>query len=226
MAARDKTLLASLGFADKDKKNPLHDRACQYMADPVTASTLGNQVVLAGYRDWLQRKGSHGIYQVESVARISHQASEQEVVLSKGASQYKTTVGFLDVVLHFSVCFIRKTTQYDKNPDSSTQEHWESATAVCEVKAGETPIGDIVRQVKLYQEFYKEPHHGVMHVLDVTRRLFWIVATVYPMAPIDVQTLWQAGIPHIQLGDKFRKWLSETNATKPGDPGTIQSLEL
>lgn len=32
MHANERTLIANLGFSDPDKKNPLHDLACQYLA--------------------------------------------------------------------------------------------------------------------------------------------------------------------------------------------------
>ena len=32
--AHDRTLLASLGFADPDKKDQMHDLACEYLSQP------------------------------------------------------------------------------------------------------------------------------------------------------------------------------------------------
>jgi len=42
MHAHDRTMLARFGFADPDKREPLHDLACQYLASADTvAGRLG-----------------------------------------------------------------------------------------------------------------------------------------------------------------------------------------
>lgn len=76
MAARDRTLLAKLGFADPDKKNPKHDLMCAFLADPVNRKALCKQL---GY-----------------APSTNDPVLEQH--LGKGTGQYQTTIGFLDVV--------------------------------------------------------------------------------------------------------------------------------
>ncbi len=44
MHAHDRTLISRLGFADPDKKEPLHDLACRYLALPVNARRLASMV--------------------------------------------------------------------------------------------------------------------------------------------------------------------------------------
>ncbi len=40
MHSHDRTLLARLGFSDPDKKEPLHDLACAYLAEDTQARKL------------------------------------------------------------------------------------------------------------------------------------------------------------------------------------------
>ena len=40
MHSFDRPMLAKFGFADLDKRNPLHDLACQYLIQPVDFNTL------------------------------------------------------------------------------------------------------------------------------------------------------------------------------------------
>jgi hypothetical protein len=38
--SHDRTLIASLGFADPDKQDPMHDLACEYLSQPMQAEAL------------------------------------------------------------------------------------------------------------------------------------------------------------------------------------------
>lgn len=42
MHSKDRTLLASLGFADPDKGNRLHYLACRYLTEPEQIARLGD----------------------------------------------------------------------------------------------------------------------------------------------------------------------------------------
>jgi hypothetical protein len=74
MSATDRTLLAILGFQDPDRKDPMHDWACQYLAQP---EVLGRLVAPLTVYD-----GSIHL----------------EYHITKGWGQYKQTIGFIDLL--------------------------------------------------------------------------------------------------------------------------------
>jgi hypothetical protein len=77
---KDKTLLASLSFGDKDKKDNRHDLACQYLLQPEVAMKIGK--IIFG-------------------EEVTFGGGLLEIPLTKGHNQYKTFIGFLDGVLNF-----------------------------------------------------------------------------------------------------------------------------
>lgn len=85
-----RTLLAKLGFADPDRKEPLHDKACRYLSAPGQAQRL---VELTREPPADERREIH------SLTRPAQPRANVEVALSKGNGTYKTTIGFVDVVL-------------------------------------------------------------------------------------------------------------------------------
>lgn len=76
--SHDRTLLSSLGFSDPDKKDPLHDLGCQYISLPSVVDSLGL---------------------VSNGAKLSLVSARLEQPISKGEGKYRTTIGFLDVLL-------------------------------------------------------------------------------------------------------------------------------
>lgn len=86
MHSHDKTLLASLGFADSDKKDNRHDLACQYLIDEDRAMALSTL-----FRDETCKDG----------VDWSMIGAQTEFHLSKGEGKYQSTIGFLDAVIHF-----------------------------------------------------------------------------------------------------------------------------
>jgi hypothetical protein len=112
--SHDRTLLANLGFADPDKRNPLHDLACQYLALPENAARLAERLLpLRSFTPWAggiehvkaelgdgySRERELRIEVESGVGRVVDVEPHLEMALSKGEGQYKTTVGFLDVAL-------------------------------------------------------------------------------------------------------------------------------
>jgi hypothetical protein len=80
--SHDRTLIASLGFADPDKHDQMHDLACEFLAEPTQAERIVRFVEP----------------QVDD--RLSTEASV-EVAISKGEGQYRTTIGFIDVQIEW-----------------------------------------------------------------------------------------------------------------------------
>jgi hypothetical protein len=157
MHSHDRTLIAKLGFSDKDKKNPRHDWACQYlMQQGVLAKLLstktGTLVAVTGFAP--------------------------EYHITKGEGQYKTTIGFADLIAE---AYVLKDESVQarvicppfKNTTAEEEAAWiaweaQAAEApsqqvrfgyggviLIEVKIEPTSIGDILRQMRLYSEYFQ-----------------------------------------------------------------------
>jgi hypothetical protein len=95
MHAKDRTLLASLGFADPDKGDDLHDLACRYLAQPEHALRLVRMFPAPDSRGWVcadDRGRPRSTDLVEVRAAL-------EVPISKGEGQYRSTIGFADLLV-------------------------------------------------------------------------------------------------------------------------------
>ncbi len=116
------TLLSKMGFSDADKRMPAHDEACLSIASGPRAI-----LSLLGLKDEID-------------------AVDLEFPLSKGSGQYKTTVGFIDVVIRSS-----------------------SDSIVIEVKTRIDSIGELLRQMNLYRSysdpFFESPQHFGKYVI-------------------------------------------------------------
>lgn len=124
MSARSNTMLQRLGFNDKDRREPLHDLACQYLAQEAHARRLLEMAVAASWPDapgpeiatllLSERKQEWGHWEdyeaSEVVAHIDEASVEiasidatVEMPISKGEGQYKTTIGFCDLAIRGSL---------------------------------------------------------------------------------------------------------------------------
>jgi hypothetical protein len=108
MHSHQRTLLAQLGFNDGDKKDIRHDRACQYLALEENAERLATllhryeHVPRPGPRNLstIDHQEVHGLLWDPTESRLTVKAAGLiEVAISKGEGQYRTSVGFLDVVV-------------------------------------------------------------------------------------------------------------------------------
>lgn len=162
-----------------------------------------------------------------------------ELPVSKGVGQYKTTVGFVDVSFtwHLEEVIEGEMLQVSRlRFDPLTNERLPPLAAPCrgervesleewvphsarerhpfwlcaEVKVAPSPVGDVLRQVKLYREHLVESSAG--------RHPPFVLATVYPMGASDVAALKAERITHIRLGPKFDEWVAAREAEAlPGD---------
>ena len=201
MHSSDRTLLAKLGFSDPDKQDNKHDLACQYVA------CIRNKLFC------------HFIPEQDDVEDI-HFALEAPVY--KGAKQYKSLVGFLDVVLYTGT---RGTiTAANVNPGrNNTYINYISECSyfkkhiALEVKTNPVSIGNLLAQMNVYKEHHAnasplsnfEDINGekliVVNWGNGLKRLdpVWVVATTFKMSIIDKDTLENEGIKHIYLGAPF-----------------------
>ena len=189
MHSHDRTLLARLGFNDPDRRDQRHDLACAYLREPTVASAVLTQI--ASRLDTIKIRSKFHDEEYESGARSTsfHKliSAKSEAPLSKGEGQYKTTIGFLDVLWKCKVEVFSKGRKRNRKPGWG--EEWtewieEVSTDIqqvqyCgEVKITPTPASDIIRQINLYREYLPA---GVSHT-------FALIAG-YEMSALDVTTL-------------------------------------
>lgn len=126
--AYDRTLLSSLGFQDPDKRNDAHDELCRFVGRPDVATHISCGLV--------GERGGYYSPNGETKARANF-----EHPISKGHGQYKTTIGFVDVVL------------FVPRPDI---DKGCGLVIPCEIKVRRLGVGDILRQINLYREYTDE----------------------------------------------------------------------
>ena len=151
MHSHDRTLLASLGFADLDKKNDRHDCACRYLTQPEIALNLVNYATAAPAKEQQWE-----LSQVERVVLERH--------ITKGKDQYRTTIGFVDCLIDFQIFYQEAVLEEDR---SSGWGVWKDTgqfrgargneQLLVEVKIQPVPVGDIMRQIGLYREYRLTP---------------------------------------------------------------------
>lgn len=94
MSARDYTLLAKLGFSDPDRREPLHDIACRYLAEPTTILKVYSALYPENASALAARCKRFNLDSVRGFL-----AARMEVEIYKGQAQYKTTIGFADLLM-------------------------------------------------------------------------------------------------------------------------------
>lgn len=171
MGAADRTLLAKLGFADPDKRSSLHDLACQYVAQPAIADSIGLTTADA-HRNVFDLK-------FEAAAR-----AQFECPISKGEGQYKTTIGFVDVILPMGY--------YPAGGE------WCHVPVFVEVKITPVGLGEILRQIRLYEEYVGGQ--------------FWLLLAGFELSDSLARGLLDAGVRPVQLGPNFRTWAAAQRA--------------
>lgn len=126
--------------------------------------------------------------------------TEQEHILVKGEGQYRSFIGFLDLVINWCLDFAYSdvTLRYDDDGEMCDLRGKELLAAaseriVIEVKTTPTPIGDLLRQFRLYKEYSGHLKSGR-----------WILATTYDPTATDVETLKEHRIEHLRISDAFK----------------------
>jgi hypothetical protein len=158
MHSYDRTMIAKLGFGDSDRKNPLHDQACRYLAQSDKALAVVNSI--------LKEKA-------ESVHRTIF-----EYPIEKGQGQYKTTIGFVDLVVSF-------------------QKGSNSLAMFVEVKISEESIGNCIRQIQMYNSYARE---GWLFPS------LWVLASPWSIGEEERSMLLESNVTHIRLGSSFEEF--------------------
>lgn len=183
----DRTYLASLGFSDPDKKLPLHDLGCRFLAQPE---------MLRGLFD---KFNTRNLDVGESAKLIDHfVGAHVEAPLTKGQNQYKTVIGYADVIAHFGSNVIT----YDISDVArskgyqivTNQQSW-----LMEVKITRETVGNIIRQLNTYRLYLHFPHT--------------FVATIFDLSEDETAMLAGANIIHLKLGPKFEQFVEKQKQT-------------
>lgn len=194
MHSHEKTLLQKLGFADEDKGSR-HDLACKYLCQSHV-----HQRVMESFLE----KHKKGRYKHELV-----RSCRTEIPISKGEDRYKTTIGFIDVMLLSSVLYVPP-------PPGSASEviHPLDRYDFClkiEVKASPSSISEALRQIQLYRE-YQDSQESCISA--------WLLVTTFRIPQDDVQLLLREGIQHARLGPKFEEYATEQERNPVPDDST------
>jgi hypothetical protein len=220
MHVHDRTLLASLGFADKDKQDPTHDLACQYVGQSEIlvklATRLMQEKAAKKVFDNLRFRVERFLPDVPDVA-----PARFEVMIQKGEGKYRSTIGFVDLMFSFEArC---EMVGVAKVANESGQGEWVAETrrgsvdcnAAIEVKITPVGPGEIIRQINLYREYLKEIRT-------------WVVATAFPMNGSDLDMLRASNIHHVRLGQSFLDWVAEQHRRRASESGEDDrpSIEL
>ena len=229
MHSHDRTMLAKFGFADPDRKEPLHDVACQYLVSKEVAGRLSSflkqneQEYPAGKEQFTVRGGNvlsaghEKRYTKEFVGPLLSQAA-RECEISKGYGQYRTTVGFCDIVLYFRIeLHYRNVCVRDELETRSgfgrleKFGEWRKAADECinldagkigiEVKVTAVSMSDVIRQVKLYRSY-----SGIDS---------WLIATTYEIGPGDLEFIKNEGIGYVRLANKFQAFVANQSKATP-----------
>jgi hypothetical protein len=152
-----------------------------------------------------------------------------EQPIHKGDGQYRTTIGFIDVVVtysffeHRSGSYLRHAYKPDTylrtaTPPDPVPASWQSLppsslahrrAMMIEVKITLTSLGQLLRQIKLYREY--------ADLAAVAPHGDWVVATRAPLMADDVAALAREGITHVRLRPRFEAYMAASAACEPTD---------
>ena len=202
--AYNRTLIARLGFADRDRRLPEHDLACQYLATPeVTQKVL--ELYLPQPQQRLAPKfgsaaSAYGIY--TQVLPPTYLAPRFEVPIQRGRPASGPVVGFLDLVLSADVAVTDVAVTYEERDLADEQVSYGPSQVilakrvVIEVKIAPTNVSEILRQIQFYRQH-----------LDPQAELYcWVAVTRFCISVEEKAMLAGAGIGHLRLGPKFEAY--------------------
>ncbi len=178
----DKTLVMQLAL-DSDRSNPKHDRAVQYLSQPEVMHKLISAM------------------QISKGAEIDFEkcTSEPEVPVCKGEGQYKSWIGFMDLMYRISVYVMRQPQMRDWSKGGAVinvgepERDYLTRYLFIEVKITREPISQVIRQINLYREF-------------VGRDKPFFLVSDYDISENEFEQLKNAGINHLRLGDDFNQF--------------------
>lgn len=219
---RNNTLLAKLGFHDEDKKNSDHDHACNYLSErPVCMQLIQHfspavhdiesiSNIILQIRPMLKACGLDEIQSrltpdtslpvVLSNIEFSDIKNEwqclnisKEHPISKGSGQYKSTIGFMDVFVHYrhNISFSWYHKDNPKEVFQVEKVYKGNQKILFEVKTY-LNVAEFLRQIKLYKG-------------HVSANKYVLVLT-NPISEYQKREVEKEGIQVIKLGEAFIEW--------------------
>lgn len=218
MHSHERTMLAKLGFADPDRRDAVHDLASRYLTTQPVIHRLVSHLGIETGPKASQFQNGYVLERCETSLRIVSCSVNLEQEIAKGYGQYRTTVGFIDLVLNLEIDeqFTNVMRKSRCDQARSALAEWEPAEDYAyhssqqygiEVKATPTSLGDLIRQMNVYRAYS-----------HITR---WIVATTYPLAGHDLDCLKAQKLLHVQLGAHFQAYVEEQQSC-----GSVANLEV
>ena len=230
----DRTLLASLGFQDTDRRTPKHTLACQYLSEPENAQRL-----LDRYKEtWLPAGEAPGPTTVDRDGR--HETQRAAFLralprLPRATTSFNLTsavmetpiykshgylVGFWDVVVKGELGVIDGWTECGEiSVDEDCQWSTNGKRAVVTGWHAKPFIEAIPRNVCI------EVKAGRTDISEVCKQLALyqsftsgsviVLATCYPLTRTEKSNLHAKGIRHILLGKKFDEYVEARKAEQP-----------
>jgi hypothetical protein len=199
--SHDRTLLASLGFADPDKREPLHDLACEYLSQTPQSERIARLV-------------EPGVVSVES---------RTEVAILKGDGQYRTTIGFLDlridwvgkikngfVIVEVKINrvtvgeMIRQINLYREYAEQSGRSGTVALSSSLDASVFRQRLRDLGASRTPEESAGNSSKSSSMYVGSSC-----VVATAFDLDPGQIDTLQHENIRAIRLGEGFEKWFEE-----------------
>ena len=276
---KDRTLLASLAFADKDKKEPLHDLAGQFLLQPEIAAQLMtllniNTASTTDIAEYWQSVGNiisakehcphkhkaHTQVQCRETVRCEYDATfiggRLEVPLIKGSGQYRSMIGFVDGVLHYELAVISRAVSSEKrcqfdhyrddpsmasdgwiyskrhtHPTTKTRENYRTYAIPFEIKIHRESVGNILRQIKLYEEFIALADDAFTgRDLENARRAhkdpdppLWVLAVAYDVTAAEQEAFAAEHIHCVRLGAGFDAFVA-AQTKRNETPAKVMSL--
>jgi hypothetical protein len=235
MHSHNRTLLASLGFADEDKLDPKHDLACRYIAQKALVMKLAEMIYPAKcpYKESWKRPYD-GVIAVEMDGTYDRTVSSCgqcsfENPLSKGEGQYRTTIGFIDVLARVDVAESvvgKKRIRANEYKQDAPWADWEpyqtggkrGEAFGIEVKITPVGTGEIIRQINLYRQYLPVPGKYERRPM---KRVPFVLATAFPISEASSEQLVGEGINHVVLSSAFDAFC-ESQAVR----GEAKSIEI
>ena len=227
--AHDRTLLATLGFADPDKRDERHYSACKFLVQPDVLRDIAARYVPAPQPDydvnlggadkvvWVLTKDL-AVDLVPGSLTVDISGAGCELAISKGDGQYKQTIGFADA---WFVARSRAEYTYRRADGAErTTATGQSFATIFEVKIGAVGVDSVLRQFALYKEHlagrrfpFPGPPPGPAELAAMEwHALQWVLATPYSLSVSDAAILRAHGIRHIRLGPRFEAFCAQQKA--------------
>lgn len=206
MHSHDRTLMAKLGFSDPDRGTPDHDLACLYMA----SKGVCEQVAAL-----LARFAPAGLKESPDKVVVS---ATPEFHLRKGEGQYSTTIGFVDVLYRVHIMGPEFSYREQDGVDQSSPDwrEWKPRYVTrtgrrylaryplaCEVKISSPPIGDLLRQMRVYTDYLRLANP---YAYEPNGFPLGLVVTRHPLPAAEKAALVEAGIRPVTLSDNYKTY--------------------